>query len=172
MKTGVKIPIGAKEVSCDLCGSSSFVEFPHAREYTEGQPIHICKKCGLVYYKFRRPPEVLVKFWEEVMFKAGEYTSHNPTFRSRHLYAVEFIDKYIPLKGKTLLDIGAGEGQFLEMCQSRGVKIFGVESSKTNSALLTQMGIPHFNGTIEDYVIERRKSNATIRAKKKVDLTA
>lgn len=146
-----------KEVPCDLCGSSETVEVPHSREYTGGQPIHICKKCGLVYYRFRRPPEVLAKFWEEIMFKGGEYTSHNPTFRSRHIYAVEFIDKYLGLKGRKLVDIGAGEGQFLEICMNRGVEVFGIESSKTNSAFLIKIGIPHFNGTIEDYTREINK---------------
>lgn len=143
---------GAKEACCDLCGSRESVEVPHCREYTNGQPIEICKGCGLVYFKYRRSPEALAKFWEEEMFKSGEYTSHNPTFRSRHTYAVEFIEKHVGLKGMSLADIGAGEGQFLDMCRGREAKIFGIESSKTNSELLKKMNIPHFNGTIEDYV--------------------
>lgn len=145
---------GAKEVACDLCGSSDSIEVPHCREYTNNQPIQICKSCGLVFFKYRRSPEALAKFWEEEMFKSGEYTSHNPTFKSRHVYAVEFIEKHIGLKNISLADIGAGEGQFLDMCRERGANIFGIESSRNNSGLLKKMNIPHFNGTIEDYVSE------------------
>ena len=42
---------------CDLCGETDAVEVPHCREYTNGQPIHICRRCGFVHVKLRRSAE-------------------------------------------------------------------------------------------------------------------
>ncbi|MBF0343319.1 MAG: methyltransferase domain-containing protein [Nitrospirae bacterium] len=141
-----------KEVNCELCGSSETVEVPHCRQYTNNQPIHICKKCGLVYFKYRRSPDEMAKHWEHVMFKTGEYTSHNPVFKSRHIFALEFIKESIGVKDKVIVDIGAGEGQFLDYCRKEGAKkVFGIESAKMNSELLKVLNIDHFHGTIEAY---------------------
>ena len=56
------------------------------------------------------------------------------------------------LKGKSILDIGAGEGYFLKLARDLyGAKVFGIEPSLENCKKLDIQKIPNFNGTAEDY---------------------
>lgn len=145
------------DFSCDLCGSRNSVEVPHARDYTNNQPIHICKKCGFVYVKSRRSSQEIANSWSNEIFgnkaKSHKYTARIPAVKARQLYVAEFIDTNIGLKNKNFCDIGAGEGQFLDIIRQKeyGARVFGTEASKQNCSLMSRMGIKHFNGTIEDY---------------------
>lgn len=143
--------LGREILECELCGCTDAVEIPYVRRYTDGVPYHVCKGCGLVYFKYRRTPQELAKYWEEEMFNKGNYVARNPYFKARHTYAAEFLDLHLGLKDKTLLDIGAGDGQFLEMVQKHGAYVRGIESSKTNHELMAKNGIENYLGTIEDY---------------------
>jgi len=139
-----------QEFPCDLCGSKDAVEVPHVREYTKGELVHICKKCGFVYVKKRRSTKRVAEVWSKEIF-GGEYTAKNPHVKGRQMYVAEFIDKYVGLKGKKLCEIGAGEGQFLDIARGYGAEVFGIEPSKKNCDALRGMGIDCFNGTIEEY---------------------
>ncbi len=142
---------GKEILQCELCGHDEAVELPYIRKYTGGVPYHVCKGCGLVYFKYRRTPEELAKYWEEEMFNKGNYVARNPYFKARHTYAAEFLDLHLGLSGKKVIDIGAGDGQFLEMIRKYGAEVKGVESSKTNHDLMLKNGIDNYLGTIEDY---------------------
>jgi 2-polyprenyl-3-methyl-5-hydroxy-6-metoxy-1,4-benzoquinol methylase len=142
---------------CDLCGKGDAMEVPHVREYTGGQVLHICKNCGLIYAKKRRSCERVAEVWTTQIFgdpnvlSATSYSSRNPHVRSRMVYLAEFIHKSIPLKGKRVCDIGAGEGQFLEIIEPMGAEVFGIEPSPTNCKLLEESGFPFYQGTVERY---------------------
>lgn len=139
------------EFPCDLCGSDEAVEVPHAREYTAGQPVHICKHCGLVYVKYRRSAKEIADTWSGE-FYGGFYKTRIPAVRARHVYAADYANVNIGLKNKKVCDIGAGEGQFLDIIRTQyGAKVFGIEPSAKNCAELSGLGIDNFNGTVEDY---------------------
>ena len=141
-----------EEFPCDLCGSKDAVEVPKARDYTNNQPVHICKHCGFVYVKLRRSAEEIAKTWSEELF-GSDYTARIPAVKARQVYVADFIDVNIGLKGKEVCDVGTGEGQFLEIIRKEyGAEVFGIEPSKSNCAKLTKLGIRNFNGTIENYL--------------------
>jgi SAM-dependent methyltransferase len=73
------------------------------------------------------------------------------------VFVAEMIDTTVGLKGKSVCDIGAGEGQFLEIIRKDeyGAKVFGVEPSDKNCRTLTKNGIPNFKGAIEDYAASK-----------------
>lgn len=141
-----------KEFPCDVCGSEEAVEVPHAEEYTNGQKIHICKKCGFVYVKKRRSAEDIAKTWSEDLF-GKNYTSAIPAVKARLTFVAEFINSNIGLKNKKVCDIGAGEGEFLNIIKQEkyGASVFGIEPSKDNCELMNKKGIENYNGTVEDY---------------------
>ena len=142
-----------EEFPCDLCGTDDAVEVPYARFYTGNQPVHICKSCGFVYVKLRRSASEIVGTWTKDLYGDG-YTARIPAVKARQTYVAEFIDVNIGLKGKKLCDIGTGEGQFLEIVSKEeyGARVFGTEDSKTHCKKMTNLGIPHFQGTIEAFM--------------------
>lgn len=144
-----------KEYHCDLCGSSDAVEVPYARLYTNDQPIHICKICGFIYVKKRRTSKEIASEWSDNLF-GKNYTARIPAVKARQTYVADYIDSKINLKGKKIIDIGAGEGQFLEIAKYQyGAEVFGIEPSYTNCAQMKNNGLDCFNGTIEDYISSR-----------------
>lgn len=156
-------------VPCDLCGNLEAIDVPHCREYTNGQVLSICKGCGLIHAKQRRSAQAVADTWSNQLFgdpkvlTAASYSARNPHVKARQTYVAEFIDTHLGLNGKKLVDIGAGEGQFLEIAQQYGANVFGVEPSSKNCAQLQEKKIPCFNGTAEAY-IEVLKTTAATKA--------
>jgi SAM-dependent methyltransferase len=154
-----------KEYPCDLCGSGEAVEVPYARLYTNNQPIHICKLCGFVHVKSRRSPEEIADTWSDQLYGEG-YTARIPAVKARQTYVADFIDLKIGLKNKDVVDIGAGEGQFMEIVKDQYAgRPFGIEPSPANCRDMRKNGFDCFEGTIEDYsdsVTDRRADIVTI----------
>lgn len=138
---------------CDVCGADDPVEVPHGRLYTAGQPIHICRRCGFVYVVQRRSAERIAEVWSTDIF-GGTYTAAIPAVIARLTYVAEFLHGRVGLGGRTVCEIGAGEGRFLSMIRDSryGAQVFGVEPSGGNGRLLAHAGIEHFTGTIEQFV--------------------
>jgi 2-polyprenyl-3-methyl-5-hydroxy-6-metoxy-1,4-benzoquinol methylase len=136
---------------CDLCHSSDPIELPHCREYTGGQPVHVCKGCGFVYVIRRRSAERIAEVWSQEIFGTG-YSAAIPAVIARLTYVAEFLKLHVGLSGKRVCEIGAGEGEFLDLVRSRyGAEPFGIEPSPANGARLDNLGIPHFTGTVEQF---------------------
>lgn len=149
-----------KDHNCDICGVSEAFEVPHAHLYTGGQPIHICAGCGFVYVRSRRSAEEIASDWSEEVFGNG-YTARIPAVKARQMYVADFIDVNLGLKEKHLVDIGAGEGQFLEIARDLyGADVFGIEPSSHNCKMLSEAGMESFEGTIESFA----ESESSIRA--------
>lgn len=140
----------AAEFPCDLCGTADAFEVPHATEYTGGQPIHICAGCGFVHVKRRRSADEIAASWTEEIFGEG-YTARIPAVTARLTQVVEILQAEVDLEGKDICEIGAGEGEFLELARTRGARVFGIEPSEANCASMRERGIDCFAGTIERY---------------------
>jgi SAM-dependent methyltransferase len=140
-----------REFACDLCGATESVEVPHSREFHQGQPIDICWRCGFVYVKRRRSAERIAEVWSDEIF-GHVYTSAIPAVVARLTFVAEFVQATVGLAGRRVLEVGAGEGRFLNLVRERyGADVFGVEPSPANGAKLSADGIEHFTGTIEQY---------------------
>jgi len=136
---------------CDLCGAAESVEVPHSRDFHRGEPIDICLRCGFVYVKRRRSARRIADVWSADIFGAG-YTSAIPAVIARLTFVAEFLNQHVPLAGRRVVEIGAGEGTFLRMLRERyGADVFGVEPSPANCRQLASAGIEHLQGTIEEY---------------------
>lgn len=141
-----------REFSCDLCASTGAIELPYVRRYTKGQLIHICVKCGFIYVKRRRSYDQIAQVWSNELFGKA-YTSRTPLMLARHTYIAEFIEQNIGLLNKKVCDIGAGEGQFLDIIKRNyGSIVFGIEPSAANCNNLRKLAIKYFTGTLEDYL--------------------
>lgn len=151
---------------CDLCGADNAEEIAVARAYTDGQPIHVCRECGFVYVRQRRSAKQIAEVWSKEIFQKG-YTAKIPAVRARQSYVAEFINNTALLSGRSVCDIGGGEGQFLDIIRNNPYYacVFAVEPSEYNCGILSGLGISHFRGTVEEYLAtngSRRFDVATI----------
>ncbi|WP_339859760.1 class I SAM-dependent methyltransferase [Thalassospira alkalitolerans] len=160
--------------ACDVCGSSEAVLIEPVLQYTGGQYLHSCRSCGFVFAHERRDDEAIMRDWAEEMFTVTEtfdveevdgegytgYTAKIPAVIARLTYALENFEREVGFAGKRVCDIGAGEGEFLEMIRDtkRPEGVFGVEPSAENCKLLSKMGLDNFSGTIEQFL-----DNAQVR---------
>lgn len=136
---------------CDLCGSTDAVEVPHARSYTNDQPVHICTTCGFVYVRSRRSSEEIAASWTNDIFGAG-YTAAYPGVAGRLAYVAEFVEQSVGLHGMSVAEVGAGEGFFLELARDRyEAAVFGIEPSPANCERMRGIGIDCAAATIEQY---------------------
>ena len=166
----------AQDYPCDVCGSDDAEEIPEARHYTDGLPIHVCRQCGLVYCKSRRTAENVAATWSDELYGSpdgddqgrGEldsgvmkrYSALTPFVKSRHVFVAEMIHQSIGLRSKRVVDIGAGQGEFLRLlAESYGESVFGIEPSTPNCARMSRLGIYNFVGIAEHYASECSTSN-------------
>ena len=128
--------------NCDLCGASA---------RTEIEPgISVCMGCGFVYVPERRNSMEIAKAWSEV-YASGAYDPEWPGVKARLYYVAEWIEQNLGLAGKSILDIGAGLGVFLEQVRARGGHPVGLEPDLANVAYIKSQDIACFHGAIEDH---------------------
>lgn len=145
--------VTATDFPCDLCGSDAAAEIEVARQYMGNGRLHVCRECGFVYVRRRRSAQAIADQWSDDLYQTA-YTARIPAIRARLTYVAEFIDTRLGLKGKSVCDIGAGEGVLLDQLKRPPyeAKVFGIEPSAANGKLMTDLGIENFVGTIESYV--------------------
>ena len=146
-----------EQVINDFKGLGKMLEIPTSKIYTTDGPLHVCQDTGLVRVKNVRSSMETAKAWSDEVynteFTGDTYTARIPAVVARHTYVADFADTNIGLSGKKVCDIGAGEGQFLEIISKNPykAKVYGIEPSKRNCSMLNKSGFEFFNGTIEDY---------------------
>lgn len=134
-------------ISCDLCGSQAHYQLPEAETYGSGGVV-VCGGCGFVYVPVRRSAAEIAASWEEI-YKSGGYTSRWPMVEARLTYVAEWYGQLYGWNGKSVLEIGAGEGRFLELVRGRGAYPVGLEPSAAGCQLLRSKDIMAHHGTIE-----------------------
>lgn len=139
--------------NCPACGEKKSTHFLQAKDYTVSQntfDIVQCASCNLLFTN-PRPEAAQAGYF----YKSENYISHSNTqkgFVNKLYHAV----RNITLKQKTrliqedqkgtknLLDVGCGNGHFLQACQQSGWNIFGMEldpDTAARAAALTQQSI-------------------------------
>lgn len=133
---------------CDLCGSSEHTPIDVAKPYIgDNDPPVVCMSCGFVYVRERRSSEEIAKAWD-VIWGEG-YTSAWPAVKARLTYVCEWLDETIGLQGKSVLEIGAGEGTFLDLVKAKGAFPVGIEPFLGNVKQIRSKDIACFHGTAE-----------------------
>ena len=138
---------------CDLCGVTTG---------TEIEPkVFVCDGCGFVHVKERRSPAEIAAAWSEV-YQSGAYDPYWPGVKARLFYVAEWLDQKYGLKGKSVLDIGAGKGIFLNYAKDRGARTTGIEPDDENCEIIWGAGHFTHHGMVEDVKIEQKFDIVTI----------
>ena len=123
--------IDMKQINCPICNSQDY-EIVYKKEYRvwnkdklliwPAQQV-ICKDCGMVFTNPQPTNETLEWFYESDM----RYGEPSDFFRKSQ---IEFINNNTAENCKSIFDIGAFDGGFLNIARGEGYAVFGIEPAK------------------------------------------
>jgi 2-polyprenyl-3-methyl-5-hydroxy-6-metoxy-1,4-benzoquinol methylase len=161
------------EVNCNLCNRNDWkVRFPATTTYLEGPDVRTfrctspdygshaqivqCNHCDLVYANPQWSPEELVAAYTAVEDETyvQEREGRELTFE-KHLNALEEFTG--PADGRSLLDVGAYIGVFVEIARTYGWLAEGIEPSSWAVAKARERNLPIYQGTQQNMVLADRK---------------
>ncbi len=165
-----------RSVKCNLCGADDWsVRYP-TTDHSDGHPdvtafrcthdgygshpqIVQCRSCGYVYANPRWEDDELLDAYEAVEDEmyVHERAGREKTF-TKHLESLEI--NVGERSGKSLLDVGAYIGVFVEVARSRGWNAIGVEPSHWAVESARSREIPIIEGTLNAKELEGKQFDA------------
>jgi 2-polyprenyl-3-methyl-5-hydroxy-6-metoxy-1,4-benzoquinol methylase len=141
---------------CDLCGSSDYAIAPFTRvRFDDGQSaIGICRNCALAHYLSSLPNEsdrVLREDYYGNYYAVDDAGTKESRYKDLAATRLSDLERIVPLQGKTILDVGSGEGQLLDLIRSRGGIPSGIEPQASVIAPQVARGLDVFTGTFEEF---------------------
>lgn len=144
---------------CRVCGNKFFKEplleyknmpkaaqfLPDAKSLKNDKGVTLtvfqCSGCGLVQLN-----DTPVPYYKEVI-RAAAISNEMKDFRIKQFG--NFVQKF-SLKGKKIIEIGCGRGEYLSFIQQSGVRAYGLEYSKESVAHCLKNGLKVSKGFIEN----------------------
>ncbi len=118
---------------CELCHSENFLNFEKsdAKNRTKLQ-ISYCQKCSLIQQK-DIPSNDDLRIYYSHNYRQDYKSTYSPKPKYIHraglaaLDRLQFLESSIKLSNQSLLDIGAGGGEFVYMAKKHGLNASGIE---------------------------------------------
>jgi 2-polyprenyl-3-methyl-5-hydroxy-6-metoxy-1,4-benzoquinol methylase len=134
-----------EKVVCPLC---QLAPQPFAVDYQGFQLVH-CENCGLQFVSPRLSFEQLAnKVYTETYFETpGDATAENEADNYQIARQLSNYERLLGRRGR-VLDIGCGNGAFLQYAQKQGWEIFGTDIRLSNAA--RELSCPLWEGRLEE----------------------
>ncbi|HXZ35942.1 MAG TPA: class I SAM-dependent methyltransferase [Thermodesulfobacteriota bacterium] len=142
-----------EEGICTICRTPTR-STPYLSAQAEGTLFHYqrCSVCGLVFLNPRPDPEQLLRYYGRDYYGGGERKFTRGIEALRLLFALRRVyrlQRYLPRAGRAL-DIGCGQGAFLQLLRRQGWAVQGTELMEEPARRARQAGIPVFLGEIQE----------------------
>lgn len=98
-----------------------------------------CRSCGLA--QLANPP---VEYYREVI-RASAFSPEMGKFRKKQLFSFVYSNK---LKGRKILELGCGKGEYLRLLHGSGARAFGMEFSAGSVSACRLAGLRVFKGFV------------------------
>lgn len=133
---------------CPLCHSNRSRHFKTCRDHTvSGETFNIveCDECGFRFTNPRPEPDEIGQYYESDAYTPHQDTSQgliDSLYRWTRLYTLRskqrLIASLVADPPGRLLDFGCGTGEFLDLCQSKGWKVRGLDPDPRAQELAQQ----------------------------------
>jgi SAM-dependent methyltransferase len=139
--------------SCMLCPNGTGAKV-HIRTHSGSFPFSYlkCQECGLVFLSPRPEEKEIPQFYEQDYYGEGLQKFHSWLEAPRLFFAwnrMRRVKKFFPRPGKAL-DIGCGQGTFLQLLKEQGWECHGTELTTDSASRASRMGIPVSVGEIDE----------------------
>lgn len=120
-------------IHCQLCQSKQLVHSKKIDAKSRGMlDISFCPDCSLVA-QAQIPTDEELKIYYSHNYRQDYKNTYSP--KSKYIYRagqaalnrINFLEKHLNLKQKSLIDIGAGGGEFVYIAQQCGLRSSGIE---------------------------------------------
>jgi|TARA_B100001964_G_scaffold232137_1_gene287579 ubiquinone/menaquinone biosynthesis C-methylase UbiE len=150
--------------------SSDLIELKFLKNVSK-TPVYLSKKTGLVFHnKFKSSLEVLEEWSQKIHSgkmdpKNNSYTDDSSGMSARHFYVLDFLNRFINIKNKRVIDFAFGEGGLLLKAKKyfNINNLVGVEHSKRNILKIKKrfkkenIKIPElYNSSIEKLILKKK----------------
>lgn len=88
-----------------------------------------CKSCGILYAKRRLNNHGLPKYWEDYLSRIHMHDQDLADKRNQ-MYQIDYEFSRLYVSEGDVLDVGCGNGSFMDVYEAHGYKAFGVEYGK------------------------------------------
>ena len=135
--------------SCPLCGSVRVTTVFDLDHYSTAE----CSSCRLQFVTTIPSSEEMADAYNKGTYESYFIHPSPQDVRKIALGNAAYCNALYPGKGRRVLDMGCGEGQFLEILGTQGWAAFGVELSKDSANIARgKRGVQHVEtGFFEDY---------------------
>jgi 2-polyprenyl-3-methyl-5-hydroxy-6-metoxy-1,4-benzoquinol methylase len=142
-----------EEAKCALCGEGgSSKPYLLARGEEEYFRYHRCAACGLVYLNPRPAAREILQYYDQEYYGEGKQKFHPWIEVFRIFFArqrVRRVKRFIAGKGQAL-DIGCGQGTFLNLLRKEGWEVFGTELSEKQAGRAMEAALPVSIGELRE----------------------
>lgn len=142
-------------MNCHICKNNQLKKIFLKDHYS----LYRCLQCGHVYVDPMPTKEELEEFYSSDYFQFGSTKGYREGYENFGELQKKFLQKIlnnivrINPKAKSLLDIGCAYGFFLKLASEIGLKVEGVEVSKTASVYaMKNYSLVIHNGTLQSYI--------------------
>lgn len=122
--------------------SAQFLPDEHSLKGDTGIELKVCQCSGCGLVQLKNDP---VSYYKEVI-RASAFSDEMKEFRIKQFG--NFIEKY-SLKGKKIIEIGCGRGEYLNLMRQSGAHVYGLEYSPESVAQCKKNGLNVSRGFIE-----------------------
>jgi SAM-dependent methyltransferase len=121
------------------------------REKTvDGLTVARCRYCGLDFVKVipvsqmwtKENPEGTVNYYSHIVSDESNKFHYGLNKILGHINLNKVKDNTTPY---SILDIGCGDGRFLELCKNKGINVFGIELNKTAVDICRKKGLDNIH---------------------------
>lgn len=110
---------------CPWC-ESDILQSSFLYRALDGVDVRKCLKCGVVYAGKRLNESGLNKYWRDYLSRV-HITDKEMENKRKQMYKIDFDYIFEFVKKGKVLDVGCGNGSFMNLFKKRGFNVYGVE---------------------------------------------